>query len=108
MFYGYIDINKKNLKKNYQKFFVKTLDDKWFLVDKILRDNSLELYNSNLKNIGIIKSFYLPKNNEFKNISYDESRYWQTKVLYENDDTYVFTDINDKIFNYEFNLLKNY
>jgi hypothetical protein len=106
MFYGYIDIKKRNLKKNYQKFFVKTLDDKWFLVDKILRDNSLELNNSNLKNIGIIKSFYLPKNNnKFNNISYDESNHWQTKVIYESDNTYIFKEINDKKFDYEFNLL---
>jgi uncharacterized protein (UPF0128 family) len=108
MFSGYIELNKGNLRRNYQKFFVKTVDNKWFLVDKIFKDNSLELKNFNLKNVGIIKCFYLPKSIKSKNISYEDSNYWQSKVIYEDNDLYVFYEINNKIFNHEFiNFRKN-
>ena len=102
MFYGYIDIRKNNLKRNYQKFFVKTIDNKYFLVDNVLKNKSLELNDLNLKNVGIIKWFYLPKNNKLKNISYDETSYWESKVIYEDNNRYIFEGVNEKKFNYEF------
>lgn len=103
MFYGYIDFNKTNiLEKVNLKFFVKNIDDKWLLVDKIVKDDSLHLFNSNLANVGIIKCFYLPKKINTNNTFYSNFDHWKSKVIYNQDNTYSSFDVNEDDFNREY------
>jgi uncharacterized protein (UPF0128 family) len=96
MFSGYIELNQKNN----DKYLAKTEEGKWFLVDKIFRNDNLDINeeNDNLENIGIINCFYLPKSIKSKNISYDNHKYWQSKVQYDDNNSYIFNEINEKIF----------